>query len=182
MSSINIKKTNNRMDKARIIFVMSVIFFVTSLLSKIHNTRVLLKENQDNQSKVILNNQSQQVIKKELRNYTDKINYILDISDTLGEAINYIQQNYKNDKNLQVKIVLKDSIVGINTISGALEIMYNDLDNKNIKLQTNNLESLLNELMLELDGNNIEAAENIMNSKLFSEYNHWKNDIENEFR
>ncbi|MCB2363115.1 hypothetical protein LGL55_02670 [Clostridium tagluense] len=161
---------------------MSVIFFVTPLLAKIHNTRVLLKGNEDNQKKVIFNNPNQQVLKKELKNYTDKINYIVDICNTLGEALDYIEGNYKNNTNLQVKIVLNDSIVGVNTISSALEAMDSDLDNKNIKLETNNLESLLNELMHSLNENNIERAENIINSKLSNEYNHWKSDIENELK
>ncbi|MCB2297175.1 hypothetical protein [Clostridium tagluense] len=158
---------------------MSLIFFVTSLLAKIHNTRVILKENQ---KKVIFNTPNQQVIKKELKNYTDKINYIIDICNTLGEALAYIEQNYKNDTNLQVKTVLKDSIVGVTTISSALETMYSDLDNKNIKVETSNLEFLLNELMHSLNENNIERAENIINFKLSNEYNHWESDIENEFR
>lgn len=181
MNFINNKKTKTKAYQARIIFVMSAIFFVTPLLAKIHNTRILLKENEDNQKKVIFN-PNQQVLKKELKNYTDKINYIVDICNTLGEALDYIERNYKNNTDLQVKIVLDDSIVGVKTISNALEAMDSDLDNKNIKLETNNLKSLLNELMYSLNENNIERAENIINSKLYNEYNHWKSDIENQFR
>ncbi|MBU3126658.1 hypothetical protein [Clostridium tagluense] len=161
---------------------MSTIFFITSILAKIHNTSVLLKGNKNVERKVIINNTSKNVFKKEMKNQTERINYILAIVCTLGEALNYIEQNYKNNPNLQVKIVLNDSIVAVNTINRALESMDSDLNDKNIKLETNNLESLLNELMHAFDENNIQTIEKIINYKLTNEYNHWKTDIENEFR
>lgn len=45
-------------------------------------------------------------LKKEIKNHAEVINYILAISYTLGEALNYIERNHKNNANLQVKIVL----------------------------------------------------------------------------
>lgn len=161
---------------------MGVIFFSTSLLSKIHNTSMILKQNNNNARKEILNNSSKQVAEKESKKHTEKIKYILDISETLGEALNYIKQNYKNDTKSQVKIVLNDSIVAVNSINNALVIIYSDLDNKNIKSETRELASLLTKLMKSLDENNIRMVETIINSKLSNEYNRWKSDIENEFR
>lgn len=180
MNSINNKKTANKINKERIIFIISVIFFITSVLAKIYNTCMLLKENDER--KIKLNNPNKQIFEKEIKKRTEKINYILGISDTLGVALNYIKKNYKDNTNMQVKIILNDSMVGINSISSALETMYSDLDNKNIKLETNNLGYLFNELMQALDENKIKMVENIMNSILINEYNHWKSDIENEFR
>lgn len=179
MNNINYKKTKTY--KERVIFVISIIFFITSILTKIHNTNNILKENKNNERKVILNDPKQYAYEKEIKKHTEKIIYIFKICDTLGEALNYIQQNYKNGSNLQVKTVLKDSIEGVNSINRALEPIYSDLDNKNIKLETNNLEYLLNELMHALDENNIEMVENIINSIRSNEYEHWKRDIENEF-
>lgn len=161
---------------------MGVIFFMISILTKINNTVMILKENKYNEKKEILSNSNKQIAEKETKNHTEKINYILDISETLGESLNYIQQNYKNDTKLQVKIVLKDSTAGLNSISAALETMYSDLDNKSINIETNNLASLLTKLMNSLDENNIEMLETIMNGKLSNEYNLWKSDIEKEFR
>jgi type II secretory pathway component PulF len=180
--NINSEKTKSKVNKSRVIFVMSVIFLITSFLTKIHSTSLLLKENKSNEREINLNKPKKHVFKKEINKHTEEINYILAISDTLGEAINYIEQNYKNDTNEQVKTILKDSIVGITSISSALETMYNDLDDKNIKIKTNNLDSQLNELMHALDDKNIVMAETIMTSKLLNEYTHWKSAIEIEFR
>jgi type II secretory pathway component PulF len=177
----NIKYKRTKTYKERTIFVISIIFFITSILTKIHNTSTILKQNKNNERKVILNNPKQHAYEKEIKKHTEKINYILKISDTLGESLNYIQLNYKNGSNLQVKTVLKDSIEGANSINSALEPMYSDLDNKNIKIETNNLEYLLNELMHALDENNIEMVENIIKSIRSNEYDRWKRDIENEF-
>jgi len=177
---INDKKA--KIHKSRIIFVMSVNFLITSILAKIHNTSILLKENKDNQRRKILNNTNQLVFPKKIKKHAENINYILKISDTLGEALNYIKQNYKNGTKLQTETVLEDSIEGVNSINIALETMYSDLDNKSIKLETNNLGALLDKLKNALDESNMEMAENIINSIVSNEYTHWKRDIENEFR
>ncbi|MCB2356704.1 hypothetical protein [Clostridium estertheticum] len=96
--------------------------------------------------------------------------------------INYIRKKYKDETKVQVKIELKDSIEGLNSISAALKTMHSNMDNKNISVETNRLTSLLTELMYAFDGNKIEVVEIIMNDKLTKDYNIWKSDIENEFR
>ena len=179
MDNINSKNAKTKINKTKIIFIMSVIFFMSSILTKINNTTMLLKENKN---KEIINNIDRQLIEKETKNYREKENYILEISDTLGEALNYIRQNYKNETNLQVKTLLRDSIAGVSSISAALETMYSGIDNKSLKVKTNNLKVLFSELINLLDENNIEMAETIIDTKVLSEYNHWKNELESEFR
>ncbi|MPQ32543.1 hypothetical protein E4V42_14000 [Clostridium estertheticum] len=171
------KKT--KIDKSRIIFVMSIIFFVISIFTKIHNTSMILKENK---RKVILNNSNQKILKKESGKHADEIRYILKISGTLGEALTYIQLNYKNGTKSQVKTVLNDSIDGVNSISSALKTMNEDLANKNVMAETNKLESQLKELMQALIENNFKTEESIINSIISDDYVQWKKDIENEFR
>jgi len=60
--------------------------------------------------------------------------------------------------------------------------MYSNLENKNIKEETNNLKFLLNELMQALNKNDVKMVQDLMNLKIIGEYNQWKNHIENEFR
>ncbi|HEY8889393.1 MAG TPA: hypothetical protein VIM70_04005 [Clostridium sp.] len=168
MNNIN-RKT--KIDKARIIFVMSIIFFIISIFTKIYSTSMILKENT---MKVILNNSNQKVLKKESEKHAEKISYILKISDTLGEALSYIQLNYKNGTKSQVKIVLNDSIDGVNSISSALETMNEELANKNVRAETNKLEARLKELMQALIENNFKTEESIINSIISDDYMDWK--------
>lgn len=174
------KSNKTKNNKSRIIFIMGIIFFVTSILTKIHNTRVLLKENTNNPPKVILNNPSNKISKTEVETGREEINYILEISDTLGEALNYVKLNYNSGTNIQTISILKDSIEGLNCISVSLENMPSNLEN--IKLETSNLALLIIELTHLLEENNIEMAETIIDSNLLSGYNHWKKSIENELR
>ena len=161
---------------------MGIIFFVTSILTKINDTRILLKENTNNPPKVILNNPSNKISKTEIETHREEINYILEISDTLGEALNYVKLNYNSDTNIQAISLLKDSIEGLNSISVSLENMPSNLEIKNIKLETSNLSQLIIDLTHLLEENNIEMAKTIMDSNLLSGYNHWKKSIENELR
>jgi len=132
---------------------------------------MILKENT---MKVILNNSNQKVLKKESEKHAEKISYILKISDTLGEALSYIQLNYKNGTKSQVKIVLNDSIDGVNSISSALETMNEELANKNVRAETNKLEARLKELMQALIENNFKTEESIINSIISDDYMDWK--------
>lgn len=174
----NIKTVKSH--KVRIVFVMSVIFFITPIIVKIHNTNILLKANKNNEKKAVTNNNKQK-LKKEIEKHTDKINYILKISNTLGEAIGYIQQNYKDSTKSNVKTVLRDSIAGVDSIGSVLLVMHSDLENKKLNIETNDLEYSLNQLMITLDEKNLKMAKKIIDSLLSNEYIHWKMDIKNEF-
>lgn len=163
--------------KEKFILFMSIIFLITSVLTAIKNINTSFKEVK---SKQVEENQKQVMEKNKSK--IEKTKYILEIADILGEAIGYINDNYNSSNKTQLKAMIQDCIDGLESIQRALQPMYNDLSNKNIKNETDIIKEYFTVLDKAFDNNNKDEFKQILNEKITKEYTKWKGDMEREFK
>lgn len=111
--------------------------------------------------------------------YLEIIKYTIYISDSMKEAIDYINLNMYNLTDKNVVILLEDCINALDKINKSLiDISIYD----KIKASTKTLKNLLNQILEYIVISENDNARNLINAKLNYEYNSWRNDIEKNLK
>lgn len=116
---------------------------------------------------------------KMIDDYLEIIKYTIDITESIEEAVNYINLNRYNLKEKDVVILLEDCI-------NALDKINKSLRDINIYYKINDsakyLKDLLNQILEYIILSENDNARNLINTRLIYEYNSWKNNIEKNLK
>ncbi len=153
--------------KQKIAVIISIVFFLTSIAV---NAKNFIQD-----IKYIFYNKSIQADNKNLMKNSDIKEHILKLSNTLGEAIEYIKNNVNSkDKLQELKSLTDDSIIALESIENALNKSENT---SNLIEYTEKLKENFKELKTSLEELKMDKAEKIINFSIEKEYENWRNKL-----
>ncbi|MEJ8552664.1 radical SAM protein [Tepidibacter sp. Z1-5] len=112
-------------------------------------------------------------------NYSEIINYVIQLSDVIEEALIYIKQNVNNTESYEeIKTILEDLNIAINTIDNSMNPIYEDIKNKTNKDLIINFSEKLNLFIKYFNLKDFKNSCEVLNNEVIVSYLNWKNNME----
>lgn len=185
----------NFSKKQKIAFIFTVVFFITSAAVRfknfIENIQYMYNSEKNTASHKNLNQASKEEIDEKIHKNSYRVlvgdldkktkenletkEYILKLSNTLGEAIDYIKASLNNkDKSDELITLIEDCINALKSIENALNKSKDRDGLYSLIKDTASLNKKFKELKLAFDEGDGHKLEEIFNSCIEKEYNKWK--------
>lgn len=188
------KKSNK---KQKIAFIISLIFFITSIAVKVKNLKENISIVSKNKTNDITAKKANDIKNKSInknldknevldRNFNKDLNnslyikeYILKLSSTIGEAIEYIKINVNHkDKYEEIKTLIGDCTNALESIENVLN-KSNDGELTNLLKDTQNIRQTFEKLKKGFNQKDLYKSEEIIKCSLEEEYKEWEKLLRN---
>lgn len=164
-----IRYMKNRKLIGKALITLSVIFFITSIVVQVNRTRMDIKEivkgkPENSESKKNFNSD---FIKQNNKQIDDKAKKILELFNTINDAIQYMNNNLNKEKLDNIEILTENSIEALNSIEKNL---FDENNQSDLKKQIDLLKSDFEELNKAAKDKDLNKSKEIMNNRITKDY------------
>ena len=113
-----------------------------------------------------------------MNNHIEVINRMMELVETMGEGLEYIQEKLERDEPEKAVKMLLDTTHAFASIEESLHSVLSELPEEGIQEKTDTLRSALAEIVREYEKGQGHLALDIFKLELYPAFNRWREELE----